>query len=808
MSIPLSVLLVEDSEADSALVLHELKNCGYLVSSERVCTADELSAALRRKPWDLVISDYSMPGFDGPSALGILKASGIDIPFILVSGTIGEEMAVTAMRAGAADYLLKGNLARLGSAVDRELREARDRAARRAAEDALAQNEVSFRQMAENVEQVFWLIDVKTGKTLYMSPSCHRILGISSANTAAPVDWRDAVHAHDAERVREAKAKHRPDRSFDLTYRLVLPDSSVRWVRERAFPVRDASGAIYRIVGTAENVTERKLLEEQLRQSQKMEAMGQLAGGVAHDFNNLLCIIQGYASSCQSTSDVPAEVREDIKEILLASERASDLTRQLLTFSRKQTSQPRNLDLNETLRSMTQMLQRALGKLISIELRPGHDLPPVVADAGMVHQVLLNLAVNARDAMPTEGGRIVIATEAVKIGRGEDTRSPSARTGEFVCISVTDNGSGIDPRHVDHIFEPFYTTKEPGKGTGLGLATVYGIVQQHNGWIDLATKLGEGTTFRVYLPTAKTAAASAAPFAESDARGGKEVILVVEDDEAVRELSRSALERYGYRVLQAPTGVAAVEVWRQHRDSIHLLLTDVIMPDGMTGLELAKVLQAERPELPVIFTSGYPADIMGADFVEVNFLRKPFTAQKLAESVRNSLDGKEETLAGPRSKRAEADRTAGEVLDPAVPTKILPGLRVLLAEDDRVNQLVARGVLKWYGYRVDVVPNGLEAVRAAQTDRYDLLLMDLQMPVLGGIEACRRIRAEVPADHQPWIVALTSDTEPGTRKKCLEAGMDEFYSGKPLRFEILRQILDSMAAARKRNVPGSTISVK
>ncbi|MGH7993054.1 MAG: PAS domain S-box protein, partial [Limisphaerales bacterium] len=405
-------------------------------------------------------------------------------------------------------------------------------------------------------------------------------------------------------------------------------------------PVRDANGRIANFVAVKRDVTREIALENQFRQSQKMEAFGQLAGGVAHDFNNLLTVIQGNASLLLNPQ-LKAEDRPGCsRQIVQAAERAAGLTRQLLMFSRKQALQVVALDLNEVVGNMTKMLQRILGEDIVLCAEYDPKLTAISADVGMIEQVLLNLAVNSRDAMP-KGGQLLISTSLENPDAGSLQLPADAAPGRYVCLKVTDTGCGIRPEVLPHIFEPFFTTKEVGKGTGLGLATVYGIVQQHHGWVAVTSEPGRGTTFYVYLPAAKdTPVKSEADTAPKLPRGS-ETILIAEDEPAVRSLVGNFLRRCGYTVLMAESGVAALEVWREQRDKIQLLLTDMVMPDGMTGYDLAKQLQAERPQLRVIYTSGYSADVVAKDPALIrdgNFLQKPYHPYQLARIVRDSLD--------------------------------------------------------------------------------------------------------------------------------------------------------------------------
>ena len=408
-------------------------------------------------------------------------------------------------------------------------------------------------------------------------------------------------------------------------------------------PVRDKTGKHYGRIWTFRDITEQRKLEGQYRQSQKMEAFGQLAGGVAHDFNNILAVIQLQAGLLKLEPSLSVEQLECAGDIEKAAKRAADLTRQLLLFSRKQTMQPRNLNLKDLVDNMTRMLQRTLGEPIQLQFKFAPEPLLVHADPGMLDQILLNLTVNARDAMP-HGGQIIIETSAVEFDAVTAAQNPQARPGLFVCLSVSDTGCGIPPEILSRIFEPFFTTKGVGEGTGLGLATVFGIVQQHQGWIKVYSEVGRGTTFRVYLPR-QTKTSDTAFFWSPPAaiRGGKETILLVEDELPVRTALRIALSRLGYRVLEAAAGTAALAVWKQHPGEIQLLLTDLVMPGGMTGKALAAQLLQANPKLKVIYASGYSVEVAGQDLrLEdgVNFLAKPFQTDKLAQTIRKRLDQK------------------------------------------------------------------------------------------------------------------------------------------------------------------------
>ncbi len=392
----------------------------------------------------------------------------------------------------------------------------------------------------------------------------------------------------------------------------------------------------------ASDITDRLSLEQQLRQSQKMQSVGQLAAGVAHDFNNILTVIQGHSELMRGTEKFTEMGLQSIEQITLASERAAKLTQQLLTFGRKQFMQVDLVDLNEVIRRVAQMLRRVLGENIALRVNSSPRLPNIEADPTMMEQIIMNMSVNARDAMPG-GGSLIIGTHPVLVSRAYVDRNPEAREGTFVCLTVTDNGTGIDSDKLPLLFEPFFTTKEVGKGTGLGLATVYGIVKQHQGWIEVESAVSKGTTFRVYLPSSNKAITAKNGKAEpQQVRGGSETVLLVEDEIGVLTLARSVLTTYGYKVLEACSGVEALRIWEQH-EKIDLLLTDIVMPEGISGIELAKKLRQEKHDLKVVYSSGYSVEVAGQDFglrEGMAFLKKPYHPLTLASMVRETLDSR------------------------------------------------------------------------------------------------------------------------------------------------------------------------
>ena len=488
---------------------------------------------------------------------------------------------------------------------------------REAAQAAVRDSETRFRQLAETIDQVFWIQDAD-GRLTYVSPAFTRIWGRppSLADT-----WPPAVHPDDRGRAER--------------YRIVRPDGEVRWIADRRFPLRDEHGVVYRTVGTASDVTEREQLERQLRQSQKMEAIGVLAGGVAHDFNNLLAVILSYTALVRDELPPGDPHAADLQEVAHAAERAAQLTRQLLAFGRKQVTQPQVVDLNDVLTASEKMLRRLIGEHIELVSAPSPTPATAFVDPGQLEQVLMNLVVNARDAMPA-GGRLAIDVAVLTLAVGDEVRQLAA--GRYVVLSVTDTGVGMEDAVRGCVFEPFFTTKEVGKGTGLGLSTVFGIVQQSNGHVEVDSEVGRGSRFRIWLPYAASARAIAPAGAPAPAAHTGETILLVEDEDAVRRLVRTVLDRHGYTVLECRSPGDALVTSEQYAPAIDLLLTDVVMP-LMSGDQLYARLRTSRPAMRVGFMSGYPerGDLVRTVIPHELFIAKPFTPESLLRRVRELL---------------------------------------------------------------------------------------------------------------------------------------------------------------------------
>ncbi|MBV9491390.1 MAG: response regulator [Verrucomicrobia bacterium] len=508
------------------------------------------------------------------------------------------------------------------------------------AEQSLRDSEERFRQLADNINEAFWMSNPATKQVLYVSPAYEAIWGRTQASLYEdPQSWLEAVHPEDYDRVRRTALGSQAEGRYDQEYRIVRPDGTVRWVHDQAFPVRDAAGQLIRIAGVAEDVTEQRNLELQLRQAQKMEAIGRLAGGVAHDFNNLLLVILGHSEMLALNAPPEDPHRGSLTEISRAAEQAASLTRQLLAFSRQQVVEPTPLDFNALVAELQQMLRRLIGEDVQLQtvMQPG--LSWVRADPGQLGQVIMNLAVNARDAMP-QGGRLTIETREVELDAAYAKAYPGLSPGRSALLVVTDTGCGMTPDVQAHIFEPFFTTKPVGQGTGLGLSVVHGIVQQSGGHIEVWSLPGVGTTFKIYLPALEDASLQQPPSVPNPPlRRGRETILLVEDEGPVRATAALLLRSLGYEVLEASGAPEALRLAETAPGPIDLLMADVVMP-GRSGRELADRLRQRLPGLKVLFQSGYTGEMVdryGA-LAEGGFLQKPFRLETLAEKVREILD--------------------------------------------------------------------------------------------------------------------------------------------------------------------------
>ena len=758
MNVPLNVLIVEDSEDDARLLVRELKSGGYDVTFERVETAAAMDAALDRGKCELILSDYTMPHFSGAQALELWAARGLDIPFIYVSGTIGEELAVEAMKAGAKDYVMKGNLKRLVPSVARELAEVQVRRMEHQSDAAMKLSERRYRQLFTAALQGILVLNGQSGRIVDANPFLQVMLGYDLAELQGKYLWeiesfagladsaeafavfaekpavihknlslktRDGgtraaeltssaylvdgyriiqCHLHDiterqraeAERnlqsaalnaaantvvitdvqgtilwvndafttltgypraeaigqnLRILKSGEHPREFYEEMWKTTLSGrvwrGQIRNIRKDGTlydeettitPLKDTVGRINHFIAIKSDITEKLALEKQYLRAQRLEGIGTLASGVAHDLNNILAPILMAAPLLRR--ELPAETRESIVATIEASaERGREVVRQVLTFARGQDGQRLRLDLTHLIKEMAGIARATFSKTITVIPRFPPDLWPLMGDPTQLHQVLLNLAVNARDAMPV-GGTLTFSGENLTIDENYASMVPGAHPGDYVVLKVSDTGTGIPRDVIDRIFDPFFTTKEVGKGTGLGLSTVIGIVKSHGGVVHVQSEPGHGTTFQVFLPAVPGAEAEARAPAESAAPSGHgELVLVVDDEEAIRSVTELLLRQAGYQVLTAADGTEAMALYAGRRHEIKAVLTDSVMPH-FDGLALARALKRIDPEVRIVATSGRWEDGREAAFHELGvraFLTKPYHADKLLSTLHDAL---------------------------------------------------------------------------------------------------------------------------------------------------------------------------
>jgi two-component system cell cycle sensor histidine kinase/response regulator CckA len=644
------ILICDDQEPNVALLSRMLEAAGY---ENVVSTTDSsrLAALCGESPPDLILLDLHMPppdGFEVMRTLGPLL-DGPWPPFLVLTADATPEAKIRALSAGARDFLTKPlDRAEVMLRIENLLEarflhlELRDRNER--LEGTVARRETQLAESQQLGRTGSWEWDAGTNEVSW-SEQYYRICGLDpQAFEPSPEAIMELIHPEDREVVtaaaQAALAEHEP---FGLGFRIVRPDGEVRLLRLTGQPTLDTAGKSVKFVGTVQDITERvraerekELLEARVRQSERLESVGQLAGGVAHDFNNLLAVILNYAAFAAEELEEGSAIREDVEEIRRAAERAAALTHQLLVFSRREVVKPTVLDLNELVADMEKLLRRTLGEQVELVTSFEPELSSVKADRGQLEQVLVNLAVNARDAMP-EGGTLTLETSNVELD-AEYGRTHDIAPGGYVRLVVSDTGSGISREVAARVFEPFFTTKPKGEGTGLGLATVYGIVKQAGGHIELYSEPGHGTSFKVYLPAVGEAPLETRSV-EEELDGGSGTILLVEDEEAVRKLTSRILSKHGYSVLEAGGPEEGLRVWQERGQDVDLLVTDVVMP-GMSGSALAGRMQEGQPGLKVVYVSGYTDDFVARQGVleeGVVLVEKPFTAEALLRKVREAL---------------------------------------------------------------------------------------------------------------------------------------------------------------------------
>jgi two-component system cell cycle sensor histidine kinase/response regulator CckA len=692
---PTRVLIVEDSPTQAEALRALLDDAGYVVTLAR--NGEDGLARFGADKFDVVISDVVMPGaVDGYElCLRIKKDGRGDTPVVLLTSLSDPLDIIRGLESGADNFLTKPYepthllerlrtllatratrgqaMLRMGVKVlflgreftitsereqildllistfedavrqNRELRHREEEL--RATKEELARYagtlEQRLQSVLESVPDVLFSMDAGLSQWLYLSPACRTVFGFTPEElTADPGLWRRAIHPDDRLRYEKELAQVRlTGQPATIEYRLQHPDGSIRWIGGTCIPIADERGTLVRLDGIAHDITNERRLEEQLRLAQKMEAVGTLAGGVAHDFNNLLGVIKlsvDLALFGQQPSD---PVREELGRIDEAVGRATALTRQLLAFGRKQVLEPRAVDLNALLAGTVKMLERLIGADVRLAQRQTSDAATVMADPGQVEQIVMNLCLNARDAMP-RGGELALLTERLTIRDDFCANHSWARPGEFVVLTVSDTGDGMDAATQARMFEPFFTTKELGRGTGLGLAVVYGIVKQHGGLINVYSEPGKGTAFRIYLPFQATDPAAAATEHLPGLVGGTETILLADDNAALLAAATALLQRLGYRVLWAANGEEALEILAKEGDTVQLAVLDLQMP-RIGGQEVFERARVRHPKLRFILSTGYSPDTAQMEPIRalsVEFLPKPYGLQALALAVRRALE--------------------------------------------------------------------------------------------------------------------------------------------------------------------------
>ena len=614
------VLVVEDNPGDVRLFSELVRSTGAKsFAFEHVSTLRAGLEKLNNDQFDVVLLDLTLPDEQGLSTVTRAHAHAPNVPIVVLTGRGDEALALQAVRAGAQDYLFKGQVD--GDLLVRSIRYATERGR---ALKALERREEHFRSLIENSLDMVSILNVD-GTIRYASPSHERILGFG-VDELVGQNVMTFVHSDDLESVKSAFAG---TAAVSLQCRFRHKDGSWRVIESFGRNLSDLA-AVSGVVVNSRDITDRKRLEEQLHHSQRLEAVGRLAGGVAHDFNNLLMIISGYSQILLDTMRQSDPARPQLEQVVRAAERATDLTHQLLAVSRRQVTRPTVLNLNRLLQAMDLMLRRVIGEDIDLvsSLAPGLEM--VRVDPGQIEQVVLNLAVNARDAMP-EGGKLRIETFNLNYPAEVSNKELSLKPGRHAVLVVTDTGCGMDSQVLSRLFEPFFTTKE--QGNGLGLSTSYGIIKQNGGDIRVDSKPGFGTTFRIYLPSVEHSDVETAESKPSPLMRGSETILLVEDEENVRRVMETMLKRHGYEVLSSTSATEAIDIVERHPKAIDLVITDVMMP-GINGREMAERLLKQRPKMRVLFVSGYgePTDALGGAF-----LQKPFTIDEMTHKIREVL---------------------------------------------------------------------------------------------------------------------------------------------------------------------------
>jgi len=643
----LRILHLEDDPHDSEIVESLLVDEGIYCDMIRVSNREQFRSAIEQEPFDIILADYSLPSFDGMSALAIALSQRPSVPFILLSGTAGEEVAAESVKSGATDYVLKDRPSRLVPSIRRALREAEERRERQRAEQSLRESEERLRTVIQHMPVLMVAFDQQGGIVAW-NHECEHVTGYNADEMVGNPSAMERLYPHAAQRMAMMAEWRWPSRDYrGREWELTCKDNTVRIVTwsniSKAFPVADWSSWVIGIDITAAKraQAEREQMQSKLLQTQKLESLGVLAGGIAHDFNNLLTGILGNAGLALLRLDASSPARECIQRVISASERAAELTRQMLAYAGKASFEIRPISLSEHILETTHHLTATISKKVTFDLRLGDGLPAVEVDPAQIQQLAMNLIINAAESCGDGPGTVIVSTRETIVEEGQHEQwftGEALGPGAYVCLEVQDTGCGMDEETVAKIFDPFFTTKFTGRG--LGLSTVLGIVRAHRGSLQVKSAPGQGSTFRVLLPASQRAVGDQTPEDRVGSLSGRGLILVVDDELFVLEVARRILEGYGYDVVTAENGRQGLEIFRQRIKDIDLVLLDKTMPD-LDGEETYRAMKALEPGLLAILTSGYQETEVTTHFLShelAGFVQKPYLPETLALKVKQALE--------------------------------------------------------------------------------------------------------------------------------------------------------------------------
>jgi signal transduction histidine kinase/FixJ family two-component response regulator len=629
----LRVLHLEDDHTDADIVRGLLESGGVTCQVTRVETRDDFIAALEKTAFDLILADFSLPSFDGLSALRIALERCPDVPFIFVSGALGEELAIDALKIGATDYVLKERLSRIVTSVRRALREASDRAERKQAEQQLRRSEAFLAEGQRISHTGSWGWVLSSGKVIW-SEEQYRMLGFEPGSAEPSVDlFVTALHADDRARVRHIlEEATNAKQSYAMSYRVVLPDGSVRHLHTVGRPVATEVGEVDEYIGSSSDITERVEADAALRQAQRLEAMGVLAGGIAHDFNNILGAILGYGELAQKGAPEGSNVRRYLDNVMLAGGRAKSLVERILAFSRSSVSERGPINVQAVIEEALELLATSLAPSVRLDKRLEAGDAAIVGDATQLHQVAMNLCTNALQAMKN-GGVLEVVLDRTGVAQSRTMSHGNLVPGPYVRLCVSDTGSGIPQDVLDRMFDPFFTTKGAGEGTGLGLSLVHRIVADLGGVIDVRTTVGRGTTFTIWLPNAGEVTAPSPKGTTELPHGDGQTVMIVDDEKPLVALAEEILAKLGYEPVGFNTSGAALDAFREAPQRFDIVLTDETMPQ-IVGTDLAREIRLLRPDIPIVLMSGYSGASLDERARAVGIrevLRKPLQSKDIAE---------------------------------------------------------------------------------------------------------------------------------------------------------------------------------